>query len=779
MQKRNFGKKRIVWGILLSVEIFLILFCIWGMCGEKESYSFKDHKMELQGCLKNADGTYEINADTVEEETALISMKLPGLKKGVYEVWLAYDTGDLGNAARVRSEKAGYHKLYHNYIVIQPSAIQDRVSYRFFLWESVDDLNVEIVHSGPGRFALTDFTVVHTRQEYSMALFLILLFSLLADAIVYFFWTDRKKRIGKAERQVLFGIFVIFLLSCGELLVDYTLTGDDAPFHLNRIEGIAREWMAGHFPARMASYCLYGMGYPMSIMYPDVFIWPAVLLRGLGFDLSFSMKGEIAFINLLTTIISYFSFKNIFKSRTVGLWGSAVYTLSLYRLYNIYGRMALGEFIAMMFLPLLCWGLTRTFGEDEEAVKDEKTVFLLAGGYTGIVYSHVLTLELTVFFTVILCFLLRKRFFRKCTLLAFTKAAVLTAGLSLWYLIPFLDYSMKGNLDVFTRKIDIQVLGLYPSQLVGLFPWSGKFAFTYITGLKDARAYGMGAGLAAVFFYYLYIKADKVRTMNLKGSAEYLKIKTAAGIGVLAMLFSMSIFPWDAIGGLSESLHKVLSSIQFPYRFLEIVTIAASFLGCGIFAFLKQGKGGRKGNCFAVLILALTIFSSCFYMDYEAQTRARSDLREIAAIGSNRISGAEYLPKGTGIDELPYTNPVPGDGVVLEKYEKENTHAEFWCENKNTSKSYVECTYIYYPGYRAVDSATGRALSVTAGNNNVLRVEIPSGYTGKVNVDFTGGICWKMGEAVSAVFWIGVVTFGFMSCYKKRHILSPGKAVKG
>ena len=773
MEREKGRKKKIVLGVFVAIQLSAILFCFWGMSREKESYEAAEQVLQVYGGNQNADGTYYIDENTRLEDGVFLAMELPDLEKGVYEVQIKYDT-NAEQVSRASSEKAGYRRLYGNAVSLRPSNMQKEVSYRFTLLDKVDDLKVEILYTGAGMLSIEDFRVVHTRQEYSMGIFLIVLFSLLAGILFYFWIWREKKNADKTERKVLFALTVIFLLSCSNLMIDYFHSGDDMMFHANRVEGIAREWMNGNFPARLESYCMYGMGYPMSIMYPEVLLWPAALLRVFGFDLAFCMKGEYIFINLLTTLVSYVSFKNIFKDRQIGLWGSAVYTLSLYRLYNIYDRAAVGEFIAMTFLPLICWGLHRAFSENEDTVRERKTVFLLAFGYMGVLYSHVLSMEFVVFYTVILCLVLWRRFFRKSTFFTFLRAVLWAVGLSLWYLIPFLDYSLSANLNVFEVGYPIQKLGLYPTQLFWFFPRKGASPYMYISGMRHIRAYSMGASLAVVFFCFIYMKVKGINGKRLQEYHEYTKIKAAAIMGGLAMFMSLNIFPWDTIIEFSEGIRKVVYSIQFPYRFLVMVTISLSFLGCGLFAVLKKEGDGKKGNCFAVSVLVLAVLSSSFYLNDEIQQYGWSDFREAAAMGSAMVGGGEYLPAKTEVSELPYTEVRTGDGIILGDYRKENAHVEFECVNEKTAESFVECNLLYYPGYEAREKETGEALEVISGKNNVLRVKIPADFSGSVVIDFVGKNYWKIGNMVSLVSWLGVFYFGLIFCYKRRKLIKAG-----
>ena len=93
---------------------------------------------------------------------------------------------------------------------------------------------------------------------------------------------------------------------------------------------------------------------------------------------------------------------------------------------------------------------------------------------------------------------------------------------------------------------------------------------------------------------------------------------------------------------------------------------------------------------------------------------------------------------------------------------------EFYCENERDAASYVECNLLHYPGYLAVCEETGEELTVSAGENNVLRVEIPPGYAGNIAVDFVGKGYWKAGNAVSLILWLGMLCFWFCGRKKRR-----------
>ena len=129
------------------------------------------------------------------------------------------------------------------------------------------------------------------------------------------------------------------------------VTGDDYQFHAVRIEGLYEALRSHVYFPRINMTFMHSMGYATSIFYSDVYLYFPAVLRLLGFSLAESYVIFLVFVNFLTFVISYFSMMNIEKKISKSLIFSLLYTLSFYRLFDLTGRAALGETLAMSFLP--------------------------------------------------------------------------------------------------------------------------------------------------------------------------------------------------------------------------------------------------------------------------------------------------------------------------------------------------------------------------------------------------------------------------------------------
>lgn len=84
-------------------------------------------------------------------------------------------------------------------------------------------------------------------------------------------------------------------------------------------------------------------------------------------------KAFALLVSAVTAWGAYYSFKKCVENEYAALFGSMVYLLTPYRLFSLYGRANLGEFVSMMFLPLIAGGVYCLCAK-------KKTVLSLLGG---------------------------------------------------------------------------------------------------------------------------------------------------------------------------------------------------------------------------------------------------------------------------------------------------------------------------------------------------------------------------------------------------------------
>ncbi|MBR0357930.1 MAG: hypothetical protein IIX37_01165, partial [Selenomonadaceae bacterium] len=185
------------------------------------------------------------------------------------------------------------------------------------------------------------------------------------------------------------------VLASVPIFTDFITTGHDLEFHVGRLEALAQGLMAGEFPVYLGSTEMAGFGTLSATMYPKLFLYPIAALRLVNISLMTCYRILIVGINIISAFTAYYSAKRIFKSSKLAFWTSLLYVFSIYRLANVYLRAAIGESLAMAFLPLVIWGMY------EVLWGDEKKWYILALGVGSVLQSHVLSSEMCAVFLVL------------------------------------------------------------------------------------------------------------------------------------------------------------------------------------------------------------------------------------------------------------------------------------------------------------------------------------------------------------------------------------------
>ncbi len=530
-------------------------------------------------------------------------------------------------------------------------------------------------------------------------------------------------------------------------LTNFIYESHDFPFHLYRIVSLAEELGNGVFPVRMHTTVNNGYSYPLSLYYGDLLLYlPAILYR-CAVPLQTCYQIYTFMINALTCVIAYACMHGMTKHRVLSLLGAALYTLSTYRLCNIYARAAMGEYTAMMFMPLVLLGIYRICEAERPAARDWLPLSL---GMTGIVLSHVLSTEMMAFDLVLLCLLFLRRMLKKERLAAIVKAAALCLLLAAWFLVPFVDCFINQRVNIQTVEPLIAKRGTYLVQLLGL----SVQGFGYVN--KDMRGelpQTIGIALmigAAVVLYCMYQR----RKWNLTESFTFKWMNALLIVAAINLVMTLSAFPWDEMAESLGRFGNVIRSIQFPWRWIAVATPLLTL--CTVLAMGQIEKASPK--MFPVLLALLAgcmVFGTGdFYSEYIDQMPIYSSYVESAY----EVSDDLYLLEDTDAKIIRRSECRVTQGEAeVEFYEKENDVAVAHVCNDSGQEAQITFPVFAYYGYRAFDGEGGE-LEILSGENNCIAVNIAPQYSGVVSIRFMPPVLWRIAEAVSlgALLLLGV-----------------------
>ena len=740
MRIKDFLKQRIVVNVFIVAIIFTV-FCVVRISLPKQVYNYSGEMIfESDGGIQNA--------------IVFDKIKLP---MGVYKLKLEYQTDtNMQNLCMVEDGTVFFGGLLVNGETLYENLTSTDIT--LWLFEGTESLQVQIKFCGEGSLKTGNLSVYETNCLWTMLLTVVWGIILVVLLILAYRHYDRTVGIAKEKKSIAFGLFLVVLIASLPYMMGGTVAGADLTYHLQRIEGVKDGLLSGQFPVRLEPRWLFNHGYANAIFYCNTLLYLPAFFRLLGFPIVTCYSIYCIALNIATAYISYYCFSKIFKNRVIGLLCSALYTLSIFRIYEMVIPVAVGEVSAMTFMPLVFYGLYRVFTEDVKLKSYKNCWIPITIGYAGLIQTHVLSCEVTAFLTLITCVVFIKRIFVKETFWELSKGALSALAISFWYLIPFLDYYINENMHIrHVSERTIQNRGLYISQL--FCHWckleDNENASEFVMENSHAMGVGLILGLGFFVFLIMWVRgrwrhefSDKVVAMG----------KVSCIMGGMLMLMSLNVFPWDRIQGINSITASLISSLQFPSRFLGWGTVfLVSVCGCLLWYF---GQVGKKCNYYIGIICILlgVITSSMYLLDYVNRDEDFYQLYSYEGMGYGYISGGEYVVEGTEAGQLTFDVPNSSDNVNILKYDKEYLRMWVECTNISGEEGYIELPLLHYTGYRAYRISNGEELLTEKGNNNVVRVSIPCGFDDEIEVKFVSPVYWRISELITYVWWLVVIT---------------------
>ncbi len=665
------------------------------------------------------------------------------LHKGSYRVTIRYMADAEGNTCYFESPDSDFNSVRNSSFNLR----SDVTSISDIIWVNDNSGNYKfgVTYCGTGTLVIQNILVEQTNDYLSSICTFLVLWGLIAVAFCVLYKNAKAK--GQKQKNVLFGLLLLCLGSSIPLYVNYLFLSHDLIFHLTRIEGIKDGLLAGMFPVKIYPNVLQERGYAAPVMYGDIFLYIPALLRILGYTITDAYRTYVFLVNVATCLVSYWCVKRIFRDEYIGLLGSGLYTLSAYRFTNVYIRVAVGEYTAMTFLPLIFCGLYLIF-EDKEDNARKEGVLLSIIGFTGIIQTHVLTCEMVGIFTIAACGILWKRTFRKKTFLALTKVVLLVFLINLWWLVPFFDYlGEELNINCIDSPY-IQTNGCFLAQLLMPFTDAAGVSLTADAGIATEMPLNLGLSLVCgiIFFFYLFFFGKKFSDKKYTCLAVFSML-----MGIWALFMSTIYFPYDKLSDFSSLVHKLLA-MQFPWRFLVIATLFITISTCTVIVlFTKFYKPEVvKG---LVFVIGISILIPYFYSVYSFLSKTVA-YRAYDSLNKTTVMNGEYLPVGVDVNNLPPLDCFPGDGVILNDYTRKYVKINLDVENTNQTESYIDIPLLYYKGYTAAGEYGHEYLPVCRGESALVRVALPAGYRGQVKVSFEEPWYWRAAEACSLLILI-------------------------
>ncbi len=548
---------------------------------------------------------------------------------------------------------------------------------------------------------------------------------------------DMKKTDKKTEYIILF-LAVVF---CSLPLFYHGIEGhhgQDLGFHINRIEGIYLELLNGVFPVRMQSFWMDGYGYPVSIYYGDIFLYLPALLRLMGVPVVTAYKTFLFFVNVMTVIIAYKCFSRIMGNSFLGAFGAFVYATSNYRLLDLYIRAAVGEYTAMAFLPLVALGVCLVYGwtkEDEKNVGTDAVLYLTLG-MSGILLSHMMTLEITGICLIITCLLNIKKTFTPKVIQTFLISAASTLGLTFYFTVPFVDYftteSVRINQVVGNaRQIQESGTRLYEFFDFFMIPFSNLDA-----SISDDRM------LTSPGMVLMGVLVAAVAVCVTKRADKRIIILTLTSLVLLFV--SSDIFPWNALGR-SGAIGDLLAQVQFPWRYIGIATVVMTLL----LLTLISGKENRRT---AVIIMSVGAAMCVWFFGVYGKYAELDDFMDTADLDTYDMGCIEYLRPDAEREDFKKKIDVTAGSAEVFALDRVGTDMDIYVSS--TEGATIELPVLNYKYYYVTDDRGG-SYAIMDGENDEISFDVDADFDGIIRLRYEAPRFWHVAEWVSLLSLIG------------------------
>jgi len=524
------------------------------------------------------------------------------------------------------------------------------------------------------------------------------------------------------------GLFLIVLFLLSLFMVWFTgpvtdYAGHDYLFHLRRFNVLADALRDGVYPIYIDYDNIDGYGYFTKAFYPDLILLPFALLSFItGTATAYSVM--IFTMTFLCGIFTYKLIIIVFQNIQAAIWGALLYTFSAYRLYDLYLRSALGEAFAFTFLPLALLGLYYI------ALGDYRKWYVLAIGYSLIIYTHLLSSFMVFFTLLLLCCVSYKSFVKEPKRLAFLLlAAAVTIVLTASYLFPMME-QMASN--TFYYENEPNITGQTKLGVTKIL-WGFVSGFFYS---QDAPFSGVGLLLTLSVCLRIFIREK----------SQYLKMADACLItGIAFIIIMSSIFPWGRLP---------LGFIQFPSRFYLLVSLFFAVAGSYYISVLLKSAKLIIAGYIAILILsfAVIILNNNYYTGIQVKAGVyKSELvSETPSIRNGyNLGGLEYLPEKIPSIQYPANR---GDSIsakntntVIADMQRKGRSLEF---NVMSTSDKLELPLVYYKGYKAFMDR--KPLNLEESKNGLVEISVTG--NGRVNVFYQ----WTLVQEIS--FYISLIS---------------------
>jgi hypothetical protein len=488
---------------------------------------------------------------------------------------------------------------------------------------------------------------------------------------------------------------LLIVLASSFLMIRSLFISGYFPMHddtqVARVVEMGRALRQGQFPVRWVSDLGYGYGYPIFNFYGPLpyYVGGALYMLGLtGLTATKIMMGAGL---VLAGVTMFFAMADI-SGVASGILAAVFYMFAPYHAVQSYVRGAVGEYYALIFLPLIFWGFWR------------KRILAAAVGTAGLIISHTI-LGYVGMFLVGIAAIPRKKLWG---------AVLLGLGLAAFFWLPALwemGYTnVAGQINGGSNFRDHFVC-------IGQL-WNSQWGFGgSAKGCLDGMSFKIGkVHLLAALAVVISVLVGLLRGRKEKGL-----------VAVGTAIFGTSVFFMLNISGPVWNMLPFFSYVQYPWRFLAFAIFGISIVASQVVhlfrpAFVRWGMGILLSGI-VLFIEAKRFVPQYTYSRMAADFETAQDIR----FRVSKISD-EYLPPAVPRPIRPQEvlrDTIPqSDLYTMEIQQLTDIYGKFGFSAREPVA--VQINTAYFPGWQYIVNVTDTKPEI---QNGLPVVMIPSGDT--------------------------------------------------
>lgn len=525
-----------------------------------------------------------------------------------------------------------------------------------------------------------------------------------------------------------FGLLLVFTLGVIPLVplffpgLPITHDGQD---HVARIANFYQSLTEGNIVPRWAGNLNWGYGHPILMFLYPFPSYLASLFHFVGFSLIDSLKIVFGVTYILSGLGMYLWIKNIWGEKAA-IAASAMYLYAPYRFVDLYVRGAIGEHVAFLFIPFICYFLVKL------AKKYSYWHFFgLSTSIAGLILSHnaMAVMFLPVIF---LYFLTLTSNGNKKFPLFVLAAGLIGFGLSFFFIFPAFFEGKYTLRDKVTGSFE------YRNSFVSLQKF---FDFSWSFGGTQLLSKQIGVPIIAAFFVCLaFFSHNKNRMLFF----------------ILAGSLIFSLFLMTQASDVIWSNVTLIQKFQFPWRFLSIVVFSGSVLvGMSVASF----KTKKSQKILATVFVFLIVLFSMKYIQVNGYLHKSDAYFQDIYYGTTDTGESAPIWSVRFMEKRPVGNAKIIDGIgVIELISKDTIDRKYKLKVESERVRVLENT-LYFPNWTVYINGNKTKIEFQdEAYRGLITYYVPKGNH-EVEVKFEDTKLRWVANIISIAFVVGIGVF--------------------